>query len=586
MRTIKRSVTILICLFCSISSVLSNYDQLSATALKYEESGELAKSAEHYYKAGMDAWENSARDIAIGLFEKSVGINQRLGNKNALFHLYTNIGTIQVDMNQLESALFSYRKSLKIRQEMGDKSQIVSGQLNIASVLQEMGRNFEAIAVTEEALSLAKQISNIKLIRSCYGVLAENYKAVGESAQSMEYYNLFATFDKKIQAENIQRKEADAQHKVTVAEKQKNQIEQENTQIVKQSKQTQEDLQKTEANLYKSQKISREQESIIKLKNAELKVQQERERQQIIMNYIYAAGLTLVVVSSLILILAYRKIKIKSTEINMHKEIIQKKNLDIHNSLNYAKKIQRALLLPQSMLNDFIPESFIFFHPREEVSGDFYYFGNANYLRTGEVTSDFDELIISAVDCTGHGVPGAFMSMIGFNLLDNIISGNNSEPNIILDMLNDGVRKSLKQSQTDNKDGMDMALLRILPKERKVQFSGAKNPVVYIQDGILHEIKACRSPIGGATYRGHEQFAMHEIDCPIDTHFYIFSDGFQDQFGGPDGHKFLSKNFKKLLLDIHLRSMSEQKQLLESTLLQWRGDSRQIDDILVIGFKF
>lgn len=131
-----------------------------------------------------------------------------------------------------------------------------------------------------------------------------------------------------------------------------------------------------------------------------------------------------------------------------------------------------------------------------------------------------------------------------------------------------------------------MALLRILPKKRIVQFSGAKNPVIYIQNGQLFEIKGCRSPIGGAGYRGHEKFSSHEIACPCDTYFYVFSDGFQDQFGGKDGRKFMSKNFKQLLLDIHERPFTEQKQLLEITLNDWRGATRQIDDILVIGFKF
>lgn len=570
----------------SIAALHANYDQQIAEAQKMETSGDLAKSAELYYRAGMDAWENSATEKAIELFEKSVVINQRLGNKNALFNLYTNIGTIQTDIGQLETSLLNYRKSLKIRQEMGDKAQIIAGQLNVATVLKEIGRNFESISVIESALELAKQISSIKHIRSCYGELAENYKAVGESTKAMEYFNLYATFEKKIQAEEILRKEADAQLIVTDAQSRISATEEQKKAIEKAKQQTEQNLQKTEKNLYQSQKISKQQEITINLKNTELRLREEKVRQQNLLMLVYSISLCLVGVSALILIIAYRKIKNKNIEINTQKEIILKSNIDTHNSLNYAKKIQKALLLPQSLLNQFLPEAFIFFHPREEVSGDFYYFGNSEYLSTGNVSAEFDELMVSAVDCTGHGVPGAFMSMIGFNLLDNIISNGTTETNEILDQLNEGVHKSLKQTQTDNKDGMDMALLRILRKERIVQFSGAKNSVVYIQNGQLFEIKGCRSPIGGSAYRGHEKFSSHTISCPSDTYFYVFSDGFQDQFGGTDGRKYMSKNFKQLLLAIHTRPFTEQKQLLEATLSQWQGATRQIDDILVIGFKF
>lgn len=583
----KKCVPIVLVLFLySVANLSANYDQLAQDAKKCEDSGDLTKGAELYYRAGMEAWDNSALETAVTLFEKSVMINQKLANKNALFNLYTNIGTIQVDLGQLETALFSYRKSLKIRQEMGDKSQIISGQLNIASTLEEMGRHFEAIAMIESALEVAKQINSVKMIRNCYGALASNYKSVGEAAKSMEYYNLYATFDKKIQAEELHRKEADAELKVTDAQLKTLEVQNQKKNIEAQKQRTEKDLQHTEENLYQSQKLSREQESIIKIKNAELKVKEEKERQQKILITVYIACLSFAGLSAVILIVAYRKIRRKNTEINVQKEIILKNNIDTHNSLNYAKKIQKALLLPQSQLNDYLPESFIFFHPREEVSGDFYYFSNAEYLNTGHTSADANELLISAVDCTGHGVPGAFMSMIGFNLLDNIIASGISSTNLILDQLNEGVQKSLKQSQTENKDGMDMALLRILRKERIVQFSGAKNPVVYIQNGQLFEIKGCRSPIGGAAYRGHEKFSSHEISCPDETCFYIFSDGFQDQFGGIDGRKFMSKNFKQLLIDIHTRPFSEQKQLLEVALNDWRGSTRQIDDILVIGFKF
>jgi serine phosphatase RsbU (regulator of sigma subunit) len=277
----------------------------------------------------------------------------------------------------------------------------------------------------------------------------------------------------------------------------------------------------------------------------------------------------------------------------------------ITKSINYAKSIQQALLPRKEVLNDYLPESFIFFRPRDVVSGDFYWFTEVNRLNdlyeTKEEFNNFEKLkkqngqlvniqnnkfVLSAVDCTGHGVPGAFMSMIGYNLLDEIIATGHTRADIILNELHKGVRRALKQDVTENRDGMDMGLCVINNATRTISFAGAKNPLLYIKDGEIHELKADRNPIGGLQTEKKRKFQYQELSIDKPTSFYLFSDGFVDQFGGPKRRKFLMKNLKKLLIEIHGLPMAEQEKRLAKTFDEWKGTrNKQIDDVLVIGFK-
>jgi serine phosphatase RsbU (regulator of sigma subunit) len=201
--------------------------------------------------------------------------------------------------------------------------------------------------------------------------------------------------------------------------------------------------------------------------------------------------------------------------------------------------------------------------------------------------SDSDSgLLITAVDCTGHGVPGAFMSMIGFNLLDTITRSGIISPNLVMNDLHRYVRYLLKQQTTDNQDGMDMSFCHITNKGKVVQFAGAKNPVYYITNGELMHLKGDSLPIGGMQKEGKREFTLHTIEVNEPTTFYMFSDGFIDQFGGLHGQKFTSRRFKELLLEIHSLPMAKQREILDLKITEWMGDRfRQIDDILVIGFK-
>ncbi len=282
---------------------------------------------------------------------------------------------------------------------------------------------------------------------------------------------------------------------------------------------------------------------------------------------------------------AYQEIKVKSETLEMQKVIIEKKNANITASINYAQRIQKAMLPRQQDIQNLLPESFLLFQPRDVVSGDFYW--------TAEVADEYGnkKIILAAIDCTGHGVPGAFMSMVGDGLLNQIVKLQQiTSPDLILKALDKGVKESLNQEETANNDGMDIAICSIDKNSKKLEFAGAKSPLVYIQNGQIVEIAGDRLHVGGSVRKNIEkfknkQFTKHMIDLSLPTSCYIFSDGYEDQFGGAENKKFGKRQFYEKFLNYHPLPMQEQKLALEQDFKAWKGKHAQIDDILVIGFR-
>jgi serine phosphatase RsbU (regulator of sigma subunit) len=261
---------------------------------------------------------------------------------------------------------------------------------------------------------------------------------------------------------------------------------------------------------------------------------------------------------------------------------LQEINRNILDSIEYASNIQAAVLPEPEEIKKSLPESFIFFKPRDIVSGDFYWFREVG-----------DKVVVAAIDCTGHGVPGAFLAILGDSVLSRIIHYHQIlNADEILNEIHLNIQRTLRQNETVNYDGMDMALCVIDRKEKKIQFAGAHNPLVYVQDGELLQIKGDKVSVGGAQWdweKGPRVFKKHEIDYSEsqNTSIYMFSDGYQDQFGGKKLKKFQRKNFRNLLHAIHDKPVDEQKQVLDQTLSDWmnEGGQEQVDDILVIGVK-
>lgn len=274
-----------------------------------------------------------------------------------------------------------------------------------------------------------------------------------------------------------------------------------------------------------------------------------------------------------------QKVEERTREVVAQKEVIEKKNKDITSSINYAQRIQKAILPPKKQVINSFNDSFVHFYPRDIVSGDFYWHLDIE-----------GRTIIAAIDCTGHGVPGAFMSLIGETYLRQIVEGQKIyEPDLILNKLHINIRKALKQEGKEEiQDGMDMALCTIDHEKQLLEFAGAKNPLVFIQDDELKVIKGDKFPIGGTQFKketSERRFTKHVIDISKPTTFYIFSDGYADQFGGERKRKFMQGRLNKAFHKIYKENCKMQDSLLYGLFAKWKGDEKQLDDILIIGCK-
>ena len=262
-------------------------------------------------------------------------------------------------------------------------------------------------------------------------------------------------------------------------------------------------------------------------------------------------------------------------KISEQKNKIERQQKELEESLEYASSIQSALLPDLRYFQKLFPDSFILFKPRDIVSGDFYW-----YARKGS------RIAITAADCTGHGVPGAFMSMLGISFLNEIVSKCIPRANTILNRLRENVMKALHQTGdiTENKDGLDIALCVIDLDEMQMEFSGAFNPLYLIRKGILHETRGDKMPIG-INAVAEKSFSNHTLKLHTGDLIYLFSDGYADQFGGPEDKKFKYSTLKDLLLRISQKPMEAQKKVLENSFGRWKADGEQLDDVLIIGIK-
>jgi serine phosphatase RsbU (regulator of sigma subunit) len=262
--------------------------------------------------------------------------------------------------------------------------------------------------------------------------------------------------------------------------------------------------------------------------------------------------------------------------IELQKFELELKDKNITDSLIYAQRIQEALLPSESYFRKHFSDSFILFKPKNIVSGDFYWIGEKG-----------EKVFVVAADCTGHGVPGALMSMIGLKIIEKTINEDNIEiPSMILEVMNKGLEKTFSREKnigTIIRDGMDIGLCVIDRKRKKLEYAGAFLPLYLIREGNLIEISADKIIIGmnpeGLSYLDHE------INLLDDDIFYIFSDGYVDQFGGSENKKFMYRRFRYLLMTIHNFPVNDQKAILEENIKTWMGNNEQVDDMMVIGFR-
>ncbi|NOY37549.1 MAG: SpoIIE family protein phosphatase [Chlorobi bacterium] len=263
-------------------------------------------------------------------------------------------------------------------------------------------------------------------------------------------------------------------------------------------------------------------------------------------------------------------------EVRRQRDQLSLAHKNLTDSIRYAQKIQQALLPSDYYFQRLLPESFILFLPKDMVSGDFYW-----------ITGREGRIFFTVADCTGHGVPGAFMSMIGFEILDKIINDQKvDKPAEILNILNQGIAATFSRGEENIllKDGMDLAFCALDRENRLLEFAGAFNPLYLIRDNNLIEYKADRFSVGLGEEE-NQRFTNHKLSLISGDKIYMFSDGYADQFGGPQGKKFMYRRFRHLLLSIHHLPLDQQKTIIYDTFLAWKGDLEQVDDILIIGVE-
>jgi serine phosphatase RsbU (regulator of sigma subunit)/tetratricopeptide (TPR) repeat protein len=524
---------------------------------------------------------------ALDYLLKALKINEDLGNKNSIAAYLGNIGGIYNQQKNFDKALEYYFKALKLKEELGDINEISITLGNIGSTYAERKDYPRALDYYFQALKMKEDFGNKHEIAITLGNIGSVYSFMIASApldkkkdvaDKAEKYLLDAIkLDKEIGALDYE-----MQFEKTLSDlysqTNRHQLSLEhykNAMVLKDSIFSQEN---------KKQLVQKEMTFDFEKKEAiaMAKHEKELENQKVITGAV-VAGLVLVVVFAVFILISLRVtrkqkeiIEAQKTEVESSKFIIEEKNKDITDSINYAKRIQQAKLPDKKEIASALPQSFVLFKPKDIVSGDFYFFSRKD-----------QDIFLAAADCTGHGVPGAFMSLIGSERLEDAVL-QNSDTSEILKQLNRGVKASLRQTDSDvsTRDGMDIALCAVNTKNRIIKYAGANRPLWIIRNGqtVMEEIKPTKKAIGGFT-EDNQYFDSHEIKLQQGDTFYICTDGYADQFSGQRGKKLMTKKFKEILIGIQDKSMESQEKHLNDFIEDWKSGTEQVDDILVIGVR-
>ena len=508
---------------------------------------------------------------AIANFSLSMKINQKLKMPHKVAVNYNDAGQTYKKQGNYDKALQFFLRALHINDSLRRTAKLPQNYINVAATFHQKKDYAQALQYYLAGIEKAIAIDEKEQIEKAYKGIAFTYSAQGDNKKAFEFYQLFhqlndSMFNEK-NSEKISNLQAEYQD-----EKQKSQI-----LFLTKQKELQHEQKKFERiafavgllllslftwTQFSNSRMRKKVNNELLLKNEELNQKREEIMTQAETLQTTNGELTK---ASAALSLAFRDIEYK--------------NANIISSINYAKRIQEAILPSLKHTTEIYPDSFVLFKPKDIVSGDFYYFSKVK-----------DKVIIAAVDCTGHGVPGAFMSLIGNNLLKEIVEvRQETAPEKILEALSEGINNTLNQAEgEDNREGMDISICVIDKAKQHVNYAGAMNPIYFMNDTFadLQEIKADKRSIGGMRRTKNDPFKNHEIQLTApNTTFYLFSDGFQDQFGGNDDKKYTPKRLKELLASIYQLPLDAQQNILEQTINQWQGKNKQIDDILVIGFS-
>ena len=427
-----------------------------------------------------------------------------------------------------------YLEALEVKEEISDKQGLSSGLHQIGALYVEQGNDKIALAYLEKSILIARELGSKEDVQKASEALSKAHASLRNFKEAYTYHKEYVAAKDSILNEESSKVLVEMQEK------------------------------------YETEKRDME----LARREAELK-QQETQKNAVLIGL----GMALLLLGAILwAFLAKRRtnrlLAAQNKRIEQQHKMLKKKNRLITDSIDYAKRIQEALLTKQETVLKHFPESFVFLRPKDVVSGDFFWMHETE-----------DVLLFAAVDCTGHGVPGAFMSIVGHDLLEKAVKlGKLTNPAAILDNVNQYLAITLKQKNNGEgvRDGMDIALCALNKKTKELIYAGANNPIYLVKGEMLQEIKPNKISIGSQV---GEKFEYHTIQLEKGDTVHLFTDGFADQKGGPKKKKYYYEPFKELLLGLKKKPLSDYSKELDSALNSWMGSNEQIDDVLVMGVK-
>ena len=567
--------------------IASAYNNIGNIYLAQEE---FSKAFDHYsraleiekkigYKSGMTTSLNNLGIIcrkkgqarsAIDYYQQCLKLEEEAGDKQGLSQAFSNIGLAYQELGDVEKAIEYENLSLKAAQESDYKEVMSVALINLSNIYNGKGDYKRAIEYGERALALAKKTGLVYEIQDASKNLSDCYFKTGRYKEALNMHLLYIEMRDSIKSDENQK------------------------QVITHELQYK----------FEKQKALDEKEH-----EKELAISASEKQKQRVIIFSIVIVLVLLTVFVFFVFNRLRITKRQKSEIQTQKQLIEEKQREIIDSINYAKRLQEAILPPASFISKHLPQSFLLYEPKDIVAGDFYWMHVLEPRDKSQETSRSDlcsdvlnldsTIYIAAADSTGHGVPGAMVSVVCSNALNRAVKEFGlRDTGKILDKTRELVLETFDKSSSDVRDGMDISLLAIQPPSplekdgslpagqagmRTLKWSGANNPLWYTVNGEMKEITADKQAIGKT--ENSKPFTTHTIQLQTGDSIFLFTDGYADQFGGPKGKKFMYKPLKQLLLKNSSLPPSEQKQSLEDTMNEWKSGLEQIDDICIIGIK-
>lgn len=571
-------------------------DEVKSTAYIFkalelaELSGDSSQIAYAYNTTGTHYRITGDLDKSIEFFRKAIAIRHAQQDSMSVAVCYNNMGISYMMKAEYDTGLYYWQRSLEIKLAIGEEMSAAYTMANIAIYYKDIGRLYEALEYSTQALEIELKNGDYQGASHSYTLLGdlytktENYpKAISSYKQSLDYADSIQSEYEKIEplyglamaykSTGNFREAFEALDYYSILFKRYND---ENTQRISKEMQTRFETEKKEKEnlLLKTENETKD----LKIKEESARTELQRSNNRYLL-----AGLSLAVLLLVVIVFALSRVRKAKIQIEEQKHIVEEKNKEITDSINYAKRIQAAILPPDKRIKKVLPESFVLYKPKDIVAGDFYWLQQSG-----------DTLFFAAADCTGHGVPGALVSVVCNNALNRAVREYGiTDPGKILDKTCEIVIEEFEKSDDVVKDGMDISLCSLVCRNDSegglpsfiLEWAGANNPLWILNQGAaaITEIKADKQPIG--KFADRKPFKTHRFQLTKGDQIYLFTDGFQDQFGGDKGKKFKASHMKEHILAVKDQPMLQQKEYLDKILEAWKGQLEQVDDVCVLGVR-